>query len=150
MRTYIKRCFCGCSAAGRLCDPNLEHYSITLSGAHTGAARVSWEHILSSEAFEVSPSWVAGSLKNKSNQINNKKTPKTPQRNKTKTNSCGSETIPAIAGPAHQQQAALMSPCLIPLHWKLWGRISLCVGVHLKMCVTNSLPPCNYQEPLSW
>lgn len=63
-----------------LCDPNLEHYSITLSGAHTGAARVSWEHILSSEAFEVGPSLVAGSLKNKSNQINNKK--KNPKHHK--------------------------------------------------------------------
>lgn len=25
-----------------------------------------------------------------------------------------------------------MSPCLIPLHWKLWGRISSWLGVHLK------------------
>lgn len=84
-----------------LCDPIIEHYSITqraLSGGHTGAACVIWEDILSSEPFEVSPSLAAGSLKNKSKQIN-KKNPTTKKQNKNKQvwkwnnpNSCRTST----------------------------------------------------------
>lgn len=71
---------------GRLCNPVIEHYSITQN--HTGAAHVIWEDILSSGVFEVNLNSAAGSLKTHPNQ------PTLSQNNKTQTNNRGSEAIP--------------------------------------------------------